>query len=133
MDSPGSTDMFGWVFPNQSGRGAHVNVAAMGVNKENAVKFLEFMTSDFAQAYFANQNNEYAAVPGIGLAENPASLGLFRMDDVNLAVLSTARRQRVFPLPFPVRADIKRITEASHRHDHEETRTAAPGQRLMQY
>ncbi len=99
----GSTDMFGWVFPNQSGRGAHVNVAAMGVtahapNKENAVKFLEFMTSDFAQAYFANQNNEYAAVPGIGLAENPASLGLFRMDDVNLAVFgeNTPRAQEIF-------------------------------------
>ena len=99
----GSTDMFGWVFPNQSGRGTHVNVAAMGVtanapNKDNAVEFLEFMTSDFAQSYFANQNNEYAAVPGVGLAENPASLGLFRMDDVNLSVFgeNTPRAQEIF-------------------------------------
>ena len=88
----GSTDMFGWVFPNQSDRGTHVNVAAAGVavnapNREEALAFLEFMTSTEAQAYFANMNNEYAAVPGIGLAPNPASLGLFRSDDLNLSVL----------------------------------------------
>jgi iron(III) transport system substrate-binding protein len=88
----GSTDMIGWVFPNQSGRGAHVNVAAAGVavnapNREEAVAFLEYLSSPEAQAYFANQNNEYAAVPGIGLAPNPASLGLFRSDDLNLSVL----------------------------------------------
>jgi len=88
----GSTDMIGWVFPNQSDRGAHVNVAAAGVavnapNQEEAVAFLEYLTTPEAQAYFANMNNEYAAVPGVGLAENPASLGLFRSDDLNLSVL----------------------------------------------
>lgn len=99
----GSTDMLGWVFPNQSDRGAHVNVAAMGVtvnapNRNNAVKFLEFMTTDFAQSYFANQNNEFAAVAGIGLAPNPASLGLFRMDALNLAVLgeNTPKAQEIY-------------------------------------
>ncbi|MDO6728753.1 extracellular solute-binding protein [Marinovum sp. 2_MG-2023] len=82
----------GWVFPNQSDRGAHVNVAAAGVavnapNRDNAVAFLEYLATDDAQAYFANQNNEYAAVPGIALAEVPARLGLFRADDLNLSVL----------------------------------------------
>lgn len=85
-------DGIGWVFPNQSDRGAHVNVAAAGVtvnapNRDNAVAFLEYLVTDEAQAYFANQNNEYAAVPGIALAENPAKLGLFRSDDLNLSVL----------------------------------------------
>lgn len=88
----GSTDMIGWVFPNQSDRGTHVNVAAAGVavnapNRDEAVAFLEYLTTPEAQAYFANMNNEYAAVPGVGLAPNPASLGLFRSDDVNLSVL----------------------------------------------
>ena len=88
----GSTDMIGWVFPNQSDRGTHVNIAAAGVtanapNRDEAVAFLEYLTTPEAQAYFANQNNEYAAVPGIGLAPNPASLGLFRSDDLNLTVL----------------------------------------------
>jgi iron(III) transport system substrate-binding protein len=88
----GSTDGIGWVFPNQSDRGTHVNVAAAGVaanapNRDEAVAFLEFLSTDFAQAFFANQNNEYAVVPGVGLAPNPASLGLFRADALNLAVL----------------------------------------------
>jgi len=99
----GDTDMFGWVFPNQSDRGAHVNVAAAGVavhapNRDNAVAFLEYLATDQAQTYFANQNNEYAAVAGIPLATNPASLGLFKMDDLNLSVLgeNTPLAQQIF-------------------------------------
>lgn len=99
----GDTEMFGWVFPNQSDRGAHVNVAAAGVavhapNRDNAVAFLEYLATDQAQTYFANQNNEYAAVAGIPLATNPASLGLFKMDDLNLSVLgeNTPLAQQIF-------------------------------------
>lgn len=98
-----SIDILGWVFPNQSDRGAHVNVAAAGVaahapNRDNAVAFLEFLATDEAQAYFANQNNEYAAVPGIALAPTPAKLGLFRADDLNLNVLGEQNptAQRIF-------------------------------------
>lgn len=96
-------DRIGWVFPNQDTTGAHVNVAAAGVaanapHKENAVKFLEFLASDEAQAYFANQNDEYAAVPGIALAKAPAMLGLFRQDDLNLSVLgeNQPEAQKIF-------------------------------------
>lgn len=96
-------ERIGWVFPNQSTTGTHVNVAAAGVaahapNRDNAVKFLEFLATDGAQAYFANQNNEYAAVPGIGLAENPARLGLFRQDALNLNALgeNQALAQQIF-------------------------------------
>ena len=93
-------DGIGWVFPNQSDSGAHVNVAAAGVvatapNPDNAVRFLEYLASDEAQAYFANQNNEYPAVAGIGLAEAPATLGLFRMDDMNLSILGERNPQAV--------------------------------------
>jgi len=85
-------DGIGWVFPNQSGRGAHVNVSVGGVaanapNRENAVKFLEYLASDSAQQYFSEGNNEYPAVPGVGLDEGVAQLGLFRQDDLNLGVL----------------------------------------------
>ncbi|MSU88888.1 extracellular solute-binding protein [Rhodobacteraceae bacterium 2CG4] len=93
----------GWVFPNQSTTGAHVNVAAAGVaahapNKDNAVKFLEYLATDEAQAFFANQNNEYAVVPGIALAEVPAKMGLFRQDDLNLSALgeNQPRAQQIF-------------------------------------
>ncbi|WP_246237298.1 extracellular solute-binding protein [Halovulum dunhuangense] len=96
-------DSIGWVFPNQSTTGAHVNVAAAGVaanapNRENAIRFLEFLATDEAQAYFANQNNEYAAVAGVGLAEVPATLGLFRQDDLNLSALgeNQTRAQEIY-------------------------------------
>ncbi|MFN3614263.1 MAG: Fe(3+) ABC transporter substrate-binding protein [Rubrimonas sp.] len=85
-------DNIGWVFPNQGDRGAHVNVSGAGVlrtapNRENAIKFLEYLASDEAQQYFAAGNHEYPAVPGVGLSESVARLGLFRADNLNLSAL----------------------------------------------
>ncbi|MFP3921429.1 MAG: extracellular solute-binding protein [Dichotomicrobium sp.] len=79
-------DRIGWIWPNQGGRGAHVNVAAGAVtanapNRENAIKLLEFLSSDFAQQHFARQNNEYPAVPGVPLDEGVAQLGYFVPDN----------------------------------------------------
>lgn len=81
----------GWVFPNQQDRGSHANISGAGVvatapNAENAVKFLEYLASDEAQRYFSAGNDEYPAVPGIGLSPSVAALGLFKSDDVNLSV-----------------------------------------------
>lgn len=78
-------DNIGFVWPNQSGRGAHVNLstAAKAVhspNSENADKLLDFFTSDFAQQHFAGQNNEYPAVSGVPLDEDTARLGIFIPD-----------------------------------------------------
>jgi iron(III) transport system substrate-binding protein len=83
---------FGWVFPNQGDRGTHVNVSAAGVlatapNRDNAVRFLEYLASDQAQRYFAEGNSEYPAVPGVALSEGVARLGLFRSDNLNLSAL----------------------------------------------
>jgi iron(III) transport system substrate-binding protein len=80
----------GWVFPNQNDLGAHMNISGAGVaahapNRENAVKFLEYLASDQAQRYFSAGNDEYPAVPGIGLAPSVASLGIFRPDTINLS------------------------------------------------
>jgi iron(III) transport system substrate-binding protein len=82
----------GWVFPNQSTTGTHVNISGAGVvatapNKENAIRFLEYLASDSAQAYFSAGNDEYPAVPGTELSESVARLGLFRQDTMNLAKL----------------------------------------------
>jgi iron(III) transport system substrate-binding protein len=96
-------DNIGFVFPNQSTTGTHVNIAAAGVaahapNKENAIKFLEYLAGPEAQEYFANQNNEYPAVAGIPLSEGPAKLGLFRQDNINLSRLGENQplAQRIF-------------------------------------
>ena len=47
---------------------------------EEATKLLEFLTSDFAQAHFANQNNEYAAVEGASDDDSTQRLGAFKAD-----------------------------------------------------
>ena len=39
-------------------------------HKEAAIKFLEYLASDEAQAYFANGNNEWPVVPGVKV-DNP--------------------------------------------------------------
>ncbi|AUQ51538.1 iron uptake protein FutA [Phaeobacter inhibens] len=83
-------DMIGWVFPAQDAEGAHMNLSGGGVavnapNKDNAVKFLEYLASDQAQQYFSAGNDEYPAVPGVALAPSIAALGHFKPDDVQLS------------------------------------------------
>ncbi|MEL6839875.1 MAG: extracellular solute-binding protein [Pseudomonadota bacterium] len=85
-----SIDQIGWVFPNQNDIGAHMNISGGGVavnapNKENAIKFLEYLASESAQQYFSAGNDEYPAVPGIGLADSVAKLGIFRPDAIELS------------------------------------------------
>ena len=82
----------GVIFPNQSGRGTHVNISGAGVlrnapHRDNAVKFLEYLASDEAQSYFANGNNEYPAVGKVQGNRELASLGDFRKDSLNVSVL----------------------------------------------
>jgi iron(III) transport system substrate-binding protein len=81
------------VFPNQADMGAHVNIAGAGVarhakNKEAAVKFLEYLASDSAQAYFADGNNEWPAVASVKVG-NPAlrAMGDFKAETVPVAAV----------------------------------------------
>ncbi len=88
-----SLDMIGWVFPNQNDIGAHMNLSGGGVaknapNKDNAVKFLEYLASDQAQEYFSAGNDEYPAVPGVGISPSVASLGFFKPDDLDATAIA---------------------------------------------
>jgi iron(III) transport system substrate-binding protein len=81
------------VFPNQSDFGTHVNIAGAGVaknskNREAAVKFLEYLASDSAQAYFADGNNEWPVVASVKL-NNPAlrAMGDFKSETVPVAAI----------------------------------------------
>lgn len=96
-------DQIGWVMPNQDTTGTHMNVAAAGVtvnapNRENAVKFLEYMVTDEAQAFFANQNHELPVVEGVPVGPIAAEYGDFRKDDLNLSLLgeNQPEAQRIF-------------------------------------
>ena len=80
----------GWVFPSQGAEGAHMNLSGGGVakyapNRENAIRFLEYLASDQAQQYFSAGNDEYPAVPDVALSPSVAALGEFQADAVNLS------------------------------------------------
>ncbi|MGF1500412.1 MAG: Fe(3+) ABC transporter substrate-binding protein [Paracoccaceae bacterium] len=94
-------DRIGWVFPNQETTGTHVNVSAGAVaahapNRENAIRFLEYLASDNAQAFLAEGNNEYPAVPSVETAAPVQQLGAFEADDLNLSVLGENQTQAQF-------------------------------------
>jgi iron(III) transport system substrate-binding protein len=93
----------GVVFPNQDGRGTHINVSGAGVLKhaphpDAAVKFLEYLASDEAQHYFADGSNEYPVVAGVALDSVLERLGTFKADPLNVSVLgeNQPEAQRIF-------------------------------------
>lgn len=75
----------GIIFPNQASTGTHVNMSGAGVvktapNRANAIKFLEYLSSDSAQRYLANGNNEYPAAKGVAPTSAVEALGKFKAD-----------------------------------------------------
>jgi iron(III) transport system substrate-binding protein len=77
------------VFPDQAGRGTHVNISGAGVvatapNKANAIKFLEFLVSDDAQTYFTRGNYEFPVVATASLDSDLKALGPFKTDPINV-------------------------------------------------
>ena len=83
----------GLIWPNQKSFGTHMNISGAGVlknapNRGVAIQYLEYLASDSAQQYFANGNNEWPVVKGVKLDNKVLeSLGTFKMDTLNIAVL----------------------------------------------
>lgn len=99
----GSTDSIGWVFPDQDANGTHVNISGAAVaknskNKENAIKFIEYLTSEQAQSYFAAGNDEYPVIEGVALSSSVQQLGTFKADDLGLEELgkNQATAQKIY-------------------------------------
>jgi iron(III) transport system substrate-binding protein len=97
-------ERIGVVWPNQSDFGTHINVSGGGMlktapHKDAAVRFLEYLASDEAQAYFANGNNEWPVSTTVQIT-NPElkSLGNFKADMLNVGELArtTTQAQKVF-------------------------------------
>lgn len=93
-------EQVGVFFPNQDGRGAHVNVSGAGVtrhapNPDNAVRLLEFLTGDAAQRIFARANHEYPVKAGVEWSEPLRRWGEFRADTLDLTVLGENNAQAV--------------------------------------
>ena len=84
----------GAVMPNQASFGTHMNIAggAMARHARNpaaAQRFLEYLASPQAQAYFANGNNEWPTVAGAPM--NNAALqpfGSFKRETIPVAAVA---------------------------------------------
>ncbi len=81
------------VWPDQKTFGAHVNIAGAGVakyapHKAEAIQFLEYLSSDQAQRYFAEGNNEWPAVKSVK-TDNAAldSLGTFKAEVIDVSAV----------------------------------------------
>lgn len=90
----------GIIFPNQSGKGTHINIRGGGVtahsdNVDGAVRLLEFLTSEPAQRMFAEYNFEYPVVAGVKIPDVLAAWGTFKQDALSLHTVGALNREAV--------------------------------------
>ena len=85
-------------FPNQgeTDRGSHINISAIGLtksspNKENAIKLIEYLTSEEAQEVYVNNSYEYPANSLVEPSDIVKSWGNFKIDKLNLNALGEFR------------------------------------------
>jgi iron(III) transport system substrate-binding protein len=75
------------LYPNQNGRGAHVNISGAGVlrhapNAQRAEELIAFLLTDESQVAFAKSNNEFPIVEGVDLEGPALALGIFIEDEL---------------------------------------------------
>ena len=79
-------------FPNQNGRGTHINVSGGAVtasskNKKEAVRFIEFLTEKDSQKTFSESNYEYPLDYQNTESNILKGWGKFRADNLDLTIL----------------------------------------------
>ena len=84
------------LFPNSDDRGSHVNISGMALakhapNRENAVKLMEFLSSDAAQQIYGSANFEYPVKPGVDPDSLTKSWGDLNPDTLPLDVIAKHR------------------------------------------
>lgn len=88
------------LWPNQDGRGTHINVSGAGViktapNRQAAIKLIEFLSSAKAQKIYADVNFEFPVQESTEINAILDSWGGFKRDRINLSVLGTNNAQAV--------------------------------------
>jgi iron(III) transport system substrate-binding protein len=78
------------ILPTFEGGGTHVNVSGTALvksapHKDNAVRLMEWLASDKAQALYADLNFEYPIRPGIALNPTVAGYGPLKADPLPIA------------------------------------------------
>lgn len=79
----------GVIFPNQDGRGTHINISGIALlksnqNKDAAIKFIEFMLSKEAQEILVSTSHEYPVNKDAKPSKEIAALGKFKEDSISL-------------------------------------------------
>ncbi|MGK0291524.1 MAG: iron(III) transport system substrate-binding protein [bacterium] len=96
-------------YPNQKGRGTHINISGGAItkyaqNKRNARKLLEFLTGDLAQSMYANVNHEYplkkgtpysGIVKSFGSGQKSVKKGKFKWDTIGLSKVGSYRKEAI--------------------------------------
>ena len=86
-------------FPNQDGRGTHMNISCAALvkgapNKSNAIKLVEFLLTEEAQEHFVNNTFEFPMIAGV--SPNPIvvnNLGLDFKQDLKTKVVNYGKKQ----------------------------------------
>ena len=82
----------GLFWPNQDGRGTHINISGAGVtrssqNPELAAQLIAFLASDESQRWYAEMNNEFPVRADIEVSETLRTWGGFDADQLNVTEL----------------------------------------------
>jgi iron(III) transport system substrate-binding protein len=90
-------DAINVIMPTFPGGGTHVNISGASVaknapNKANAIKLLEFLVSNEAQAVYAKVNYEYPVRPGATIDPIIAALGQLKTDQIDLTLIAKNRK-----------------------------------------
>ena len=92
-------------FPNQNGRGTHINVSGVAVtksskNKKEAIRFLEFLTDEDNQRIFSEANYEYPLDYNNSKSKIHLKWGRFKADNIDLSILgkNNAEAVKIFDL-----------------------------------
>ena len=85
-------------FPNQDGRGTHMNISGAGLvkgapNKANAIKLVEFLLSKEAQEHIVNNTFEYPMIAGVSPHPLVVNMGLDFKQDLKTKVVNYGKRQ----------------------------------------
>lgn len=83
----------GIIFPNQDGRGTHINVSGIAMtasskNQDAAKKFMEFMLSKDVQAMLTNINYEFPVRSDVEPSDIVKEFGKFKEDSVEVSKIA---------------------------------------------
>ena len=95
-----AAERMGVFWPNQDGRGTHVNVSGAALttsakHPEAAVALVEFLASPESQAWYAEANGEYPVRADVPPSATLAAWGTFKADTLNLARLGELNAEAV--------------------------------------